>query len=105
MLLELSQIDEIAGKAASSILKKGGVSRVSSKPTLDSDGKEALEVTVILNNDRSAEVTGDLALDTIVKIGRNLSQSGEERFPIVRFATEEELAAGAILDANGDAEP
>ena len=103
-MLELRKIDEIATRAASTVLKAAGISRVFSRPTLDSDGHEALNVTVVLKNETYRGVTGDLALTTIVKIGQELTHSGEERLPIVGFATEEELAAEASLDANGDSE-
>lgn len=103
-MLELSKVDEIATAAAAAVLKKPGISRVFSKPTLDSWGEEALEVTVVLKKSTAEEVTGDQALDTIFKIGWDLDLSGEDRSPIVRFVTEEDLAAWALLDANGDTE-
>ncbi len=85
------QIDEVMSKAASAALKKVGISRVFSVPATDSEGHEALHVTVVLKKSKNREMNGDLALDTIVSIGRALRDSGDERLPIVEFVGEEEL--------------
>ncbi len=94
-MLDLQQITQVADKAASSVLKKVGVSRVFTEQTADSDGNEALSVTVVIRRGRKDELTGDYALDTIVKIGTDLRNAGEERLAIVHFAAEEELDPGA----------
>lgn len=65
--------------------------RVYSEPATDSDGYEALHVTIVLRSDARNELGGDSALDTIVRIQRDLRNSGKERFPIVEFVTEREL--------------
>jgi hypothetical protein len=39
-----------------------------------------------------ASISGDKALDTIVTIQNRLLEAGDDRFPIIQFATEEELA-------------
>jgi hypothetical protein len=98
-MLALSEVDRVVDKAAAAALKKTRVRRVFSSPTVDSDGQEALSVTIVLRRGRSDQVTGDSALDAIFKIGRDLLNSGEERQPIVHFITEEEL------DDDGDPEP
>jgi hypothetical protein len=92
------QIDQVVSKAASATLKKVGVSRVFSVPATDSEGNEALHVTIVLKKTKNAEISGDLALDTIVGIERGLREAGEERLPIVEFVGEEEL------ESSGDTE-
>jgi len=92
------QIDQVVTKAASAALKKVGVSRVFSVPTTDSQGHEALHVTVVLKKSRNAEINGDLALDAMVGIERGLREAGEERLPILEFVGEEEL------ESSGDTE-
>lgn len=47
----------------------------------------------------AASITGNAALDTLVQIQRRFSQEGEERFPIIEYATEDEL------QNSGDPEP
>jgi len=91
-MLDLASVDEIAGKAAAATLKKTGISRVFSAPIVDLDGKDALSVTVVLKSGTVKRVTGDAALDTIVRIGETLHDAGDDRLAVVHFATEEELA-------------
>jgi len=43
-------------------------------------------------------MSGDLALDTIVSIGRALQESGDERLPIVEFVDEEELESSGSTE-------
>ena len=92
-MLELRGVDQVVDKAASSALTRAVVSRVFSKPTIDSEGREALNVTVVLKQGKGGSVSGDAALSAIVRIQHDLRERGEERFPIVYFATEEELEA------------
>jgi hypothetical protein len=93
-MLELAKVNELINKAASAILKgPAGVTRVMSQPTSDSQGQEALDVTIVLKNGSVDKITGDMALDTLFGANRALQEAGEDRFPIIRFITEEELAS------------
>jgi hypothetical protein len=81
-------------KAASAILKRqAGPRRVFSEPIADSDGRDALYVTIVLRRGSADKITGDMALDTLVEIEQALRAAGENRFPIIEYATEEELEA------------
>jgi len=64
----------------------------------DSDGQDALRVTIVLKRGGIDNVTGDGALNTIVGVGQALSAAREDRFPIIDFVTEEELEADADLE-------
>ena len=92
-MLNFSQIDEIVERAASAALRRVGVRRVFSAPTTDSDGHEALNVTIVLESGSGRHASGDEALNAIVQVGQDLQQAGEDRQPIIEFATEEELAS------------
>jgi hypothetical protein len=87
-MLALTEIDRIVTKAAKDSLK-GKFIRAASAYATDSEGQDALDLTIVL---AKARVSGDAALDAIVRIQHDLSDSGEERLPIVHFATESELA-------------
>jgi hypothetical protein len=91
-MLKISQVNQVVETAAATALKRVGVRRVVSAPTTDSDGHEALSVTVVLNSGDGVQATGEEALDAIVRIGQDLRDAGEDRQPIIEFATEEELA-------------
>jgi len=91
-MLALAEVDKVVRKVASGTLKgAAGIRRVSSARTLDSDGREALHITIVLKRGSAGKVGGDRALDTLVGIDRALRGANEDRFPIVSFATEEEL--------------
>ncbi len=90
---DLQDVNRVVGKAAAAGLKRAGFSRVYSEPALDSEGREALLVTIVLRSDAPGKINGAKALNTIVRIQRDLRRSGEERFPIIDFATEDELAS------------
>lgn len=70
-----------------------GLERVLAEPTIDSEGKEALRITVILRPDLAETLTGDVALDLLVSLQSALRHEGEERFPIIEYSTEAELIA------------
>ncbi|HVC59380.1 MAG TPA: hypothetical protein VND19_03310 [Acetobacteraceae bacterium] len=100
-MLELTKVSQVANKAASAILKRlAGVRSVVSEPASDSEGHEALNITIILKRGRADKISGDEALDLLVSIERALREAKEERFPIIDFVTEEELE----LESSGDTE-
>jgi hypothetical protein len=99
LMLELAKVNEVVNKAASAILKRqASVRRVVSEPALDSQGHEALHITIVLKTAGADKISGDNALDTLVSIEKALREAREDRLPIIGFVTEEELAS------SGDAE-
>ena len=98
-MLKLAQVNGVVKKAASAALKRqAGVRNIISEAALDSEGHEALHITVVLKRGEADKITGDTALDTLVGIEKALRDASENRLPIVFFAGEEEL------EADGDAE-
>ena len=91
--MDVEQINAIALAASRRSFKRTGVSRVMVRPTLDSDGLEALDVKVVLKGDAEREIRG-AALLTLARISRDLQRRGEDRFPFVSYATEAELRDG-----------
>jgi hypothetical protein len=95
-MLELAKVNELITKAASAILKgPAGVTCVMSQPISDSHGQDALDVTIVLKTGSVDKITGDMVLDTLVSADRALRAAGDDRFPIIHYVTEEELAASA----------
>lgn len=94
-MLELAEVNEVVNKAASTVLKRRtGVREVYSEPTAASDGRDALHITIVLKRGALDKIRGDMALDMLVNIKRALRAANEDRFPIIDYATEEELEAG-----------
>ena len=90
-MLHDTRISEIALEAARRGGANAGLERVMTEPTLDSEGKDAVRITLVLTPDAVQSLTGDEALDILVSIQQSLSREGEERFPIGEYATEGEL--------------
>lgn len=90
-MLDRTKISEIAREVAAANLTGAAVSKVISEPTTDSEGRDALRITIVLAPGAAAKLKGDAVLDTLVQIQDRLRQADEERFPIIEYATEEEL--------------
>jgi hypothetical protein len=98
-MLELVKVNDVVNRAATATLKRqAGVQRVFSEPASDSEGIDALRITIVLKRGSADKISGDKALDTLVGIERALREAGEDRFPIIDYVTEEEL------ESSGDTE-
>jgi len=94
VMLDERKIAEIAQKVASANLTSTNVTSVSSSPTIDSLGQDALRITIVIKSGAESTISGDAALDTLVGIRDQLRRAGEERLAIIEYATKEELDAG-----------
>jgi hypothetical protein len=88
----MAKIDErkiisIATEVATANLGSSSFADVRSNPTIDSMGREALQITIVLTPGSSAKVTGEAAANTVSDINQKLQDAGEERFSIVRYST------------------
>lgn len=90
-MIALTRIDEIVGEIAFQTLSDRNVEGVLSEPTVDYDGRDALRITIVLKPGVVTKLDGDDLLDTLVQIQQSLLKSGEERFPMVEYATQAEL--------------
>ena len=91
-MLNEPDINAIVRAAASANLSGGSVVDVMSEPTTDSVGDAALNIRIVLTPESTASVTGDSLLNTLMQIKRKLQEAGDVRLPIVRYATQDELA-------------
>ena len=83
-------VNQIVMRVASTSLIGHVVATVSSEPAFDSDGRDAVHITVVFAEGDNS-VSGDLALDTIVDIRQALQRAGEQRTAIINFTNEQEL--------------
>jgi hypothetical protein len=91
-MLDMSEVTQVVEKVVSASPAGPALSRVLSAPTLDSAGEAALDVKIVLRNDTVDDALVRALSDNMLWIIRGLEASGEERFPILSYATEEELA-------------
>jgi hypothetical protein len=91
-MLDTELINETIREIAAANLGSGTVDHVLSEPTADSQGNDALRITIVIKPSAASSLVGNALLDTLLQIQTTLSEKGEERFPIVEYATTEELA-------------
>jgi len=96
-MLDEKRIREIAQEVARANLASTNVTSVSSSPTIDLEGHDALRITIVIKSGAESRIGGDAVLDTLVGIKERLRREGEERLAIVEYATREELEAGGDL--------
>jgi len=94
IMIENEKIAQIAAQIATENLSVSSVSTATSESTVDSEGRDALKITIVLTPGSTAAIKSKASavLDTLVQIKKKLQEEGEERFPIVEYATSEELA-------------
>jgi hypothetical protein len=71
------------------------VVRAEYEPTTDSQGRDALKVTVVIAPGATKRLKGQSALSALVGVQKRLREMGEDRTPIIEYATEAELAQDA----------
>ena len=80
-------INSIASTVATANLGPSKFTSVSSAPTLDSTGREALQITIYVDPFAARSITGEIAANTVFDMNKRLQDAGEERFSIVRYIT------------------
>lgn len=94
-MLDTERVAELTEQA---VRKWIDLERVMIEPTIDSQGEEALRVTLVLDRQVAERVTGDQALNVLRGIQQGLWNEGETRLPIIEYATEDELRAEIAAD-------
>jgi len=92
MSLDQDKIATITKAAATTTLGSERFVDVANTSITDSTGDDALQITIVLTPASTDEITGERALRTLSEIRKRLQEAGEERLPIVHYATQEELA-------------
>ena len=90
-MLDTARILEIARRVARVHVPEAGVERILAEPTTDSQGADALWITIVLKIEAADKMTGDDAIELLVGLSRSLRDAGEDRLPIIEYATEQEL--------------
>lgn len=90
-MLDNKEIDDIVKKAARAHFPARSIRRLFSEPAIDSQGREALRFTIAVTPDALQRAADDALLEALAQIRRNLGSAGEDRFPIVNYATQADL--------------
>lgn len=90
-MLDFVMIESIARRLASEKLGTPAFERLVARSATDSEGREALRITLVLSPEAATELSGDEALDLLTELNHALEREGEERFAVVEYATEAEM--------------
>ena len=90
-MLPPARINEIVAEVATAYLTSEIVDRVISEPAVDSSGNDAVKITIVIKPNAIERLKGDPVLDALLAIHDKLSEAGDERSPMVEYATQAEL--------------
>lgn len=90
-MLNTAVIDAIVEHAARNHLGSDNYVRSYTKPWVDSMGEEVVSVTLVISPGAAERIGGDRALDLLYDVQQTLARSGDDRFPLMEYATEQEL--------------
>jgi hypothetical protein len=93
-MLSADKIEAIATQVAQANLTPQVVQRAISTPIVDSEGVDALLLTIVITAGSADTIDGSKLLDTLVATQHELQEAGEDRHAVLSYATEEELADG-----------
>jgi hypothetical protein len=85
----------LIGQALIAKLGRNNVVRVVWQPTTDSQGEDAIGVTVVLKPGAVRRLQGETLIEALVSLRTRLRELRDDRVPIVHYATEAELAQDA----------
>jgi hypothetical protein len=90
--MQYEEIDRIVREIAKANLSSSNISTVQSSSMIDSEGQEALRIQIVLTPGSTDRIRGEDTLNTLYEVRYRLQEAGEDRFPIIEYATKEELA-------------
>ncbi len=76
-------------------LGRENVVRATFAPTTNSQGRDALKITVVIRPGATKTLQNGAALNALVRVQERLHEMNDSRTPIVEYATEAELAQDA----------
>jgi hypothetical protein len=90
-MVDDKKIRAIARQVATANLSSSAViSDIKTTSFIDSEGHDALRITIVLNPRGTHKIKGDATLDTLIQIQAQLRAAGEDRLPLVEYAAEGE---------------
>jgi hypothetical protein len=97
---ELANIEHITAEVVNAHTAVSAVRSVHAEPSVDSTGDEILRISIELSPEAAKMLKGSVPLDILVRLHDRLWEEDETRFPIIDYATTDELAA-----AGDDSQP
>ncbi len=91
-MLDLQRVNQMATDIAIAHFERENVSRVVSDRAVDSAGDEALRIMIVFTGKSIPPLSGEAIIANLSQLSDELQRNADERFPILEYATEEELA-------------
>jgi hypothetical protein len=96
VMMDEKTIESIARQVATANLGIASIDRIiPPKEIIDSEGREALQIVIVLTPGSTDTLKGSEFLNTMVEIHDLLQKAGEKRFPFVKYADKNELEESA----------
>jgi hypothetical protein len=95
MMLHDKQLQQLARQIVGKRLPALKLDDVLTENTTISSGEAGLRITLVLTPESAETMSGDDVLKLLVSIREGLEREGEDRFPIVEYATKDDLAEEA----------
>ena len=92
-MAEAEEIERIAREVVDANTAPDTVVSVSSMPSLDWTGDPILKVSIEIRTDKQSLLSGRAPLNILTQLSDRLVDAGEDRFPIIDYATTEEREA------------
>ena len=92
-MLDTDQISQIVTGAVEANTTPNSVRRVMAEPAAAFDGEDAVRITIVLTPEAVKQLAAGDPVDVLVRIWNGLRKAGDDRFPILDYATEAELEA------------
>jgi hypothetical protein len=90
---ELADVERITTEVVDAHTAPSAVRAVRVKPSVDSTGDDILRISIELSPEAAEMLRGTVPLDILVQLHDRLWEAGETRFPLIDYATTDELAA------------
>jgi hypothetical protein len=78
-------------QALASELGDRNLVRVNVEPSVDSQNRQALRITVVIAPEAAQKLKGGAVLDALVSLQSRLAEMRDDRVPLIEYATEAEL--------------
>ena len=86
-MLEDPQVQKLMKEVAAGIMPSTQLLEVRTEPAFDAEGNDALRITLVVADEAVETLTGEQLTRLLVDIHDILLREGDDRFPLVSYAT------------------
>lgn len=101
-MLDDPQVQKLMRQVAAGIFPAQQLLEVHSEPAQDSEGYDALRITLVLAEEAVDTLTGDQLVSMLTDIHDCLLREGDERFPLLSYTTPADVAGDGNDDDDDD---